>query len=310
MNLRQLRQFVTLAETGNFHRAAEMLHMAQPPLSVSIRKLEEEMGEALFERRSTGVFLTTVGEAMLADARLTLFHAEQCRQAVLDARQGQGGLLRMGIIGSATYALLPELIPSLRERFPKIELELTEATSSEILDGLVSRRFDVGFVRYPVLHPAPFELRPMDRDDFVLAVSEHSPLAAHDAIALSDAARQPFIMYPQHKVPGLSTLALMRCQLSGFTPRVAQEAMQVQTIMSLVASGLGVGLVAGVARLVMPRGVKCLALTDNPPGFHVGIALARLQGNTSRLVERFTEHALRFSTAPDVTPPPAPPSAG
>ena len=310
MNLRQLRQFVTLAETGNFHRAAEMLHMAQPPLSVSIRKLEEEMGEALFERRSTGVFLTTVGEAMLADARLTLFHAEQCRQAVLDARQGQGGLLRMGIIGSATYALLPELIPSLRERFPKIELELTEATSSEILDGLVSRRFDVGFVRYPVLHPAPFELLPMDRDDFVLAVSEHSPLAAHDAIALSDAARQPFIMYPQDKVPGLSTLALMRCQLSGFTPRVAQEAMQVQT-MSLVASGLGVGLVAGVARLVMPRGVKCLALTDNPPGFHVGIALARLQGNTSRLVERFTEHALRFSTAPDVTPPPAAqPSAG
>lgn len=311
MNLRQLRQFVTLAETGNFHRAAEMLHMAQPPLSVSIRKLEEEMGEALFERRSTGVFLTTVGEAMLADARLTLLHAEQCRQAVLDARQGQGGLLRMGIIGSATYALLPELIPSLRERFPKIELELTEATSSEILDGLVSRRFDVGFVRYPVLHPAPFELLPMDRDDFVLAVSEHSPLAAHDAIALSDAARQPFIMYPQDKVPGLSTLALMRCQLSGFTPRVAQEAMQVQTIMSLVASGLGVGLVAGVARLVMPRGVKCLALTDNPPGFHVGIALARLQGNTSRLVERFTEHALRFSTAPDVTPPPAAqPSAG
>ena len=311
MNLRQLRQFVTLAETGNFHRAAEMLHMAQPPLSVSIRKLEEEMGEALFERRSTGVFLTTVGEAMLADARLTLFHAEQCGQAVMDARQGQGGLLRMGIIGSATYALLPELIPSLRERFPKIELELTEATSSEILDGLVSRRFDVGFVRYPVLHPAPFELLPMDRDDFVLAVSEHSPLAAHDAIALSDAARQPFIMYPQDKVPGLSTLALMRCQLSGFTPRVAQEAMQVQTIMSLVASGLGVGLVAGVARLVMPRGVKCLALTDNPPGFHVGIALARLQGNTSRLVERFTEHALRFSTATDVTPPPAAqPSAG
>ncbi|UCU99353.1 LysR family transcriptional regulator [Acidovorax radicis] len=310
MNLRQLRQFVTLAETGNFHRAAELLHMAQPPLSVSIRKLEEELGDTLFTRRSTGVFLTPVGEAMLADARLALFHAEQCRQAVMDARQGQGGLLRMGIIGSATYALLPELIPSLRERFPKIELDLTEATSSEILDGLVSRRFDVGFVRYPVLHPAPFELLPMDRDDFVLAVSEHSPLAAHEAIALSDAAHEPFIMYPQDKVPSLSALALMRCQLSGFTPHVAQEAMQVQTIMSLVASGLGVGLVAGVARQVVPRGVKCLTLTDNPPGFHVGIALARLQGNASRLVERFTEHALRFSTAPGLAPPADAPAAG
>ena len=90
----------------------------------------------------------------------------------------------------------------------------------------------------------------------------------------------------------------MRSHLSCFTPRVAQEAMQVQTIMSLVASGLGVGLVASVARLVMPRGVKCLTLSDKPPGFHIGIALARLQGNSSRLVERFTEHALHFSTAP------------
>jgi DNA-binding transcriptional LysR family regulator len=298
MNLRQLRQFVTLAEAGNFHRAAELLYMAQPPLSVSVRKLEEELGSRLFERHATGVRLTPEGEAMLADARLALVHAERCRQAVADAREGLGGVLRLGIIGSATYALLPELIPSVRARYPQMELELTEATSAEILDGLVSRRFDVGFVRYPVLHPEPFALLPMDRDDFVLAVSEHSPLAQRGAIALSEAAREPFVMYPQDKVPGLSALALLRCQLSGFAPRVAQEAMQVQTIMSLVASGLGVGLVAGVARLVVPRGVKCLALTDNPPGFHVGIALARLAGGASRLVERFTEHAQGFSSAP------------
>jgi DNA-binding transcriptional LysR family regulator len=300
MNLRQLRQFVTLAEAGNFHRAAELLYMAQPPLSVSMRKLEDELGSRLFERHTTGVRLTPAGEAMLADARLALFHAERCRQAVADAREGQGGVLRLGIIGSATYALLPELIPSLRQRYPKIALELTEATSSEILDGLASRRFDVGLVRYPVLDPSPFELLPLDRDDFVLAVSVHSPLATRDAIALSEAAHEPFVMYPQDKVPSLSALAMMRCQFSGFAPRVAQEAMQVQTIMSLVASGLGVGLVAGVSRLVVPPGVKCLALTDNPPGFHVGIALARLAGSTSRLVERFTEHALRFASVPRV----------
>ena len=149
-----------------------------------------------------------------------------------------------------------------------------------------------------MLHPTPFELLPMDRDTFVLAVSEHSPLAQHEAIALSDAAGEPFIMYPQDKVPGLSALALLRCQLSGFSPRVAQEAMQVQTVMSLVASGLGVGLVAGVARLVMPPGVKCLALTDTPAGFQVSIALAWRAGETSRLVERFAEHAMAFSSVP------------
>lgn len=302
MNLRQLRQFVTLAETGNFHRASEQLHMAQPPLSVSIRKLEEELGSRLFERHSTGVRPTAAGEAMLADARRVLFHAERCRQAVADARDGLGGVLRLGIIGSATYALLPELIPSVRARYPHMQLELTEANSAEILDGLVSRRFDAGLVRYPVLDPSPFELLPLDRDEFVLAVSASSPLAARDSIALSEAAHEPFIMYPRDKVPSLSALAMVRCQFSGFAPRVAQEAMQVQTIMSLVASGLGVGLVASVARRVMPPGVKCLALTDNPPGFHVGIALARPTGGSSRLVERFTEHALQFAADTQQTP--------
>lgn len=296
MNLRQLRQFVTLAEVGNFHRAAEMLCMSQPPLSISVRKLEEELGCRLFERHSTGVRLTSAGEAMLDDARMALFHAERCRQAVSDANEGVGGLLRIGIIGSATYALLPELIPSIRSRYPQIELELTEATTAEILDGLLSRRFDAGFVRYPVLQPGPFSLLPIDRDDFVLAVSIKSPLAERDSIALSEAAQEPFIMYPQNKVPSLSALALLRCQLSGFTPRVAQEAMQVQTIMSLVASGLGVGLVAGVARLVVPIGVKCLPLTDNPKDFFLGIALAHLEGDTSRLVERFADHVQGFST--------------
>ena len=292
MNLRQLHQFVTLAETGNFHRAAERLHMAQPPLSVSIRKLEDELGAPLFERTGTGVLLTPAGQAMLEDARRALQHAEQCRQAVQHARAGTGGRLRLGIIGSATYALLPRLIPSLRARYPQIALERTEATSAEILEGLLARRVDAGLLRYPLLDASGFDLTPLDRDDFVLAVAESSPLAARGAIALHEAAREPFIMYPRAKVPGLAALAMMRCQASGFAPRVAQEASQVQTIMSLVASGLGVGLVAGVARQAVPRGVVCLALTDNPPGFHISIALARLAGDTSRVVQRFTEHAL------------------
>jgi DNA-binding transcriptional LysR family regulator len=297
MNLRQLRQFTTLAETGNFHRTAELLSMAQPPLSVSVRKLEEELGSRLFERHATGVRLTPAGESMLADARLALFHAERCRQAVADARDGLSGVLRLGIIGSASYALLPALIPSVRERYPQIELEITEATSVEILAGLTARRFDAGLVRYPVLDTTPFKLLPLDRDEFVLAVSETSPLALRDAIMLSEASDEPFVMYPKDRVPGLSALAMLRCQSSGFVPRIAQEAMQVQTIMSLVASGLGVGLVAGIARLVMPRGVKCLRLTDTPVNFHLGIALARLPGSTRPLIERFSKHVLDVANA-------------
>lgn len=299
MNLRQLSQFVALAETGNFHRAAEQLYMAQPPLSVSIRKLEAELGSPLFERTTTGVVLTPAGQAMLEDARRALQHAMQCRQAVQDTRDGTGGRLRLGIIGTATYALLPQLIPSLRARYPKIALELTDTTTSEILEGLVSRRFDAGLVRYPLLDARGFELLELDQDEFVLAVAASSPLAARDAIALHEAAQEPFIMYTRSKSPNLSAQVMMRCQYSGFSPRVAQEAMQVQTIMSLVASGLGVGLVAGVARHMMPRGVKCLRLTDNPPGFHTSLALARLEGDTNRVVQRFFEHVLIFLNAPN-----------
>ncbi len=292
MNLRQLQQFIILAETGNFHRAAEKLFMAQPPLSVSIRKLETELGCALFERTTTGVLLTAAGQAMLADARLALVHAQRCRQAVTDANDGEGGVVRLGFVGTATFALLPALIPSLRQRWPKIVLELTEATTSEILQGLQSRRFDAGLLRYPLPDPVGFEVLPLERDEFVLAVSTHHPLAAHDTIALSAAAQEAFIMYPHGPVPGLAALAQMRCQFSGFVPRVTQEAMQVQTILSLVAAGLGVALVASVARRVMPAGVKCLRLSDNPAGFHLGIALARLAGEPNRVVQRFADHAL------------------
>ena len=295
MKLRQLRQFVTLAETGNFHRAAEQLHVAQPPLSVSIRKLEQELGAALFDRTTTGVRLTAEGEAMLADARLALNHADQCRQAVDDVRQGLGGVLRLGIIGSATYVLLPEFIPRLRRQFPKIRLELTEATSYEILEGLKSRRFNAGMVRYPMHDAGELALQPLEHDAFVLAVSRRSPLASRERIALREVAEEPFIMYPHDRVPGLFGLAMMRCQYSGFTPRVEQEAMQIQTIVSLVAAGLGVALVAGVARHVIPRGVKCLALTDSPPDFRLGIALARLRGDSNRLLERVTAFAADFA---------------
>ncbi|GAA3985233.1 LysR family transcriptional regulator [Comamonas faecalis] len=297
MNLRQLQQFVTLAETGNFHRAAEKLFMAQPPLSVSIRKLEGELACELFERTTTGVLLTAAGHAMLADARLALAHAQRCRQAVQDAREGEGGVVRLGFVGTATFALLPALIPSLRQHLPKIRLELTEATTSEILQGLLERRFDAGLLRYPLPDPAGFDVLALERDAFVLAVSTHSALAAHDAIALSAAAHEPFIMYPHGPVPGLAALAQMRCQFSGFVPRVTQEAMQVQTILSLVAAGLGVALVAGVAQRVLPAGVKCLRLTDNPAGFHLGIALARLAGEPNRVVQRFAEHALHCASA-------------
>lgn len=302
MNLRQLQQFTTLVETQNFHRAAEILHMAQPPLSVSIRRLEEELGGKLFERTSSGLALTPLGHALLPDARAAIFHAQQCKLKAQEVLQGLSGLMRIGFIGTATHQLLPKLIPGLRSNFPQMEMELMEMTSLEILEGLRARHLDLGFLRFPILDSLALTVMPLERDDFVLAVGSKTALASAPGqrIALTEAAQESFIFYPQQRVPSLCAMARLRCEMSGFTPHVVQEAMQVHTILSLVASGIGVALVAGVARQHAMAGVVCLELTDTPPQFCIGLAVAVASQQRSNLAEGVLAHVLQHHQTPEV----------
>lgn len=301
MDLRQLQQFVVLAETGNFHRAAERLHMAQPPLSISIRKLEESLGTPLFVRTTRGVRLTQAGEAALNDARRALFHAEQARAAAQSAALGERGALRIGFVGSATYALLPRLIPAFRGEHPGIELILHESTSASILDRIERGQLDAGLVRFPILSSGPFQLLPLESDTFLAAVPADSRFAAQDSIALKALADDPFIMHPGADVPNLRAVAMLLCQQAGFVPRIAQEAVQVQTIVSLVESGLGVALVPGVAARYTNRRVRFLRLSSPRPAARIGIALATQQHTDDRHVQRFVAAAQRV--AQDQTPP-------
>lgn len=302
MNLRQLQQMVTLMETRNFHRAAALLHMAQPPLSVSIRRLEEELGGKLFERHSSGLIPTPMAKAIEGDARSALFHAEQCKLKAQEAMRGLEGLLRMGFIGTATYQLLPQLIPQLRQAFPKLKLDLREMTSLEILDGIQTQQLDIGFLRFPVLSSQDVDIIALERDDFVLAVPSQSPLAHSPGgcIALSQVAHESFILYAKSRVPSLAALAYTRCQLSGFSPKVEQEAMQVHTILSLVASGVGVALVAGVACRALMPGVTYLQLNDTPSEFCVGMAVAVPRNHRNALVSNVLAHVQKHHQTPEM----------
>lgn len=291
MDLRQLQQFVALAETGNFHRAAERLHMAQPPLSISMRRLEEQLGTPLFVRTSRGVRLTQAGEAALDDARRALFHAGQARAAVLAAAHGERGALRVGFVGSATYALLPKLIPAFRAAHPGIELVLHESTTAAILERLERHELDAGLVRVPILNAGTFALTPLEEDVFLAAVHADSPLAQREAVALRELAEEPFIMHPSADVPNLHAVTMMLCQRAGFVPRVAQEAVQVQTIISLVESGLGVALVPSVAARYANRRVRFLPLSSPRPAGRIGIALATRPDGDERQVRRFVQVA-------------------
>ena len=295
MDLRQLQQFVVLAETGNFHRAAERLHMAQPPLSISIRKLEESLGTPLFVRTTRGVRLTQAGEAALNDARRALFHAGQARAAAVSAALGERGALRIGFVGSATYALLPRLIPAFRSAHPGIDLILHESTSAAILDRIEHGQLDAGLVRFPILNRGPYTLTPLESDAFVAAVPADGRFAEQESIALKALADEPFIMHPRADVPNLQAVAMLLCQQAGFVPRIAQEAVQVQTIVSLVESGLGVALVPGVAARYTNRRVRFLRLSSPRPAARIGIALATQQDTDDRHVQRFIAAAQRIA---------------
>lgn len=269
MDLRQLRYFVTLAETLNFHRAAERLNISQPPLTVAIRKLEEELGARLFYRESRGVRLTDAGRAALPPARAALDQAGIVRDAVREGRQGESGAIAVGFVGSAISAALPRIIPAFRARYPKVELRLEEMTSVSIAAALMARQIDVGLVRLPLMQPGTLDIALIERDHLVVALLAGHPLAPRRSVRLADLAEEPLVLHGPVSV--LRSVVMLACRQAGFTPRIAQEATQVQTILSLVQSGLGVALVpAGMARIA-PEAVRLLPLAE-PLRIEMGIA--------------------------------------
>lgn len=291
MDFRHIQQFIVLAETLNFRRAAEKLHMAQPPLSVSIRKLEQELGVTLFDRGKEGVKLTKSGEAALEEAQKALFHANQFKLAAQAASTGVGGRLRIGFVGSATHEVLPKLIARFRRAFAGIELDLREATSIRIMDELEQEQMDVGVVRIPVSSGSGIRLTTLQTETFVLAVARSHPLADQSSVKLKDLAEKEFILYAGSDAPGLRMAALHACQLRGFMPKVVQEAIQVQTVLSLVEANMGVALVPSISKRFVSRSVVYKTLIDFPASASIGISLAWKESTQSQAVRNFIEVA-------------------
>jgi DNA-binding transcriptional LysR family regulator len=287
MDLRQLRYFSALAETLNFHRAAERLHISQPPLSVAIRKLEEELGAALFFRDSRGVRLTPAGQAALGLARRTTDLADQVREAVRQGYAGQRGCLTVGFIGSAIGDLLPRIISPFLEAFPQVELSFEEMNSVQILHAIAARQVDIGLVRLPVMDSTPVMIEVIENDELVAALPRSDVLSRRKAIPLVALAERPFIIYSPVSV--LNATIRLACHRCNFTPHVVQEATQVQTILSLVEAGLGVALIPARSVRFAGPGVCTVALDEKVP-ISMGIACSR---EASTLANNFVATALK-----------------
>ncbi len=292
MELRHLRYFVAVAEECHFGRAAERLHMAQPPLSQQIRQLETELGAELLVRTTRRVQLTPAGHRYLERARAVLAAVDSAGTEAARIAKGDLGLVAIGFTGSATYELLPQLARVLRQDFPGIELDLKgEMLTPDQVSALLEETLDIGFLRPPVREPG-LDVRVLRREPLIAVLPASHPLTGRDTVRLADLRDEPFICYPSHHRSVVYDAVFDACQQAGFVPSAVQEVAETATLVSFVAAGLGVALVPASVRHLQITGSQYRPLAGTTR--EVELAVAVRSGDTSPHVAKVLSrtHAL------------------
>jgi DNA-binding transcriptional LysR family regulator len=288
IELRSLRQFLAVAEELHFGRAATRLHMTQPPLTQAIQKLEQALGAVLFERSSRRVVLTPAGLALQPLAEQLVMLAHELPPRIQAAAQGQVGRLRLGFVSTVGYGELPRWLRGFREAQPGIAVQLLEATLDLQLEALARQDMDAGFVIHaPGAVPAGLVSISVGREPMMLALSADEPLARGDLLQPADVLDLPLVMFPREVAPSLFDAVMQFYQAHQRTPRLAQQATQMQTIVNLVSAGMGAAWVpASVSSLQRP-GVVYRAVAGLPPMCETSLVWQPDAGPT---VDRFVAH--------------------
>jgi DNA-binding transcriptional LysR family regulator len=287
VELRHLRSFVAVAEERHFGRAAERLHMAQPPLSQQIRRLEAELGATLLHRTTRSVELAPAGEVLLARAREILAAVDGAAEDARRAARGEFGRLAVGFTGSATYALLPQVAAALRSALPGVVLDLrgellTPAQVARLLDGTL----DLGLLRPPV-RERELAVEVVRREALVAVLPQAHRLAAADAVPLEELRGEPFVVYPSHFRSVVHDAVEETCAAHGFLPRVALEVSETATLVSFVAAGLGVSLVPESVLHMTVHGAVYRPLVGEAAGVELAVAWRR--DDTTAVLQRALE---------------------
>lgn len=272
MDMRRLHYFVVVAEESSFSRAARRLHMAQPPLSNQIKQLEQELGVRLLERSNRGVWLTEAGGLLLEEARHIFLQLDQTVRAVQRVGHGQVGRLTLGFVPSSSNEALPPILRAFRERFPSVELFLREMRPDRVVQRLHERQIDAGFLYLPLEDPS-LEIECVTREPLVVALPEAHSLASEDRVELQDLAEEPFVLPASYqRMPGLYGQVTEACRQAGFTPNAVQkDVWLMQTIVGLVAGGIGVALVPASLRNLHRKGVVYKPVRGLSPTVALGV---------------------------------------
>jgi DNA-binding transcriptional LysR family regulator len=293
IELRHLRYFVAVAEELHFGRAAQRLHISQPPLSMQILALERAVGTQLLNRTQRRVNLTEAGKHFLDESRQILARVETASSDARRAERGELGQLAVGFVTIADYNVLPPVLRQFRELYPAVRLTLKESTTDAQLADLNAGRIDVGFLLPPVTDDS-LHIEPVLREPLLAALPARHPLALRvGPISLSELAISPFILFPRAMAPGLYDAIVTFCRGAGFSPRVDQEAIQMQTIVSLVSAEMGVALIPASMENLQRTGVTYKPLRETSP--QVETALAWRKSDTLPALSLFLDTARQVS---------------
>jgi DNA-binding transcriptional LysR family regulator len=247
MELRQIRSFLSIAETLHFGRTAELIHLSQPALSLQIRALEEDVGVRLFERNRRKTTLTASGVAFRDDAVAALSQLDQAIRRARLAAHGKLGLLRIGFISTAGSEIVPGIVGQFRELAPEVEFSLRAIPTADQVQMLETGSLDVGFLRLPIGgHPA-LDIVTVHREPFVLVVPASHKLAKRKRVRLSEVSAEDFVMYERIYAPGFHDLIFGMLRDAGIVPNVSQTAAEISTLISLVDAHMGIAILPASA---------------------------------------------------------------
>ncbi|MES2939391.1 MAG: LysR substrate-binding domain-containing protein [Pseudomonadota bacterium] len=280
MDLRHLRYFIAVAEERSFLKAAERLHISQPPLSTQIKDLETELGVTLLERSSKGILLTVAGQVFYGEARAVLARVEHARISMQRASRGEEGLLSIGFISVVDYSFMPEALKRFRNKYPAVQVQLHELTTDAQVKELAAERVDVGIGIAPVDQDL-LEFHHLVSEQLVLAAPTGHPVlgCGKTRVNVQELAGEPFVMIPRAMAPGYYDVFSNFCRGRGFTPHIAQRAKQMQTVISLVAGGFGIALVPESLMNLQRTGVSYARLREKSPTIDIGLMHRRSDRN-------------------------------
>ena len=290
IELRHLRYFLAVAETLHFSKAARRLGMAQPPLSQQIKRLEQLLGHALFERTTRGVKLTPAGHLLAQRARGTLDKVKDDLAQVRRVGRGEEGTLTVGFSGSVMFTELPGAIRAYRQRYPRVELRLRDLATSFQIAGLLDGTIDLAFLRDGDVTDG-IELARVFREPYVAVLPEAHALAGARRVDVGELREEPFILFTRRMGPLAFDRTMACCEVHGFRPRIVQEAPQWATVMRLVAAGIGVSLAPACVATVGLPGVVYRPVTGRAS---TTVDLGLRAGPVSALAANFAEAAKQY----------------